>query len=135
MAFEWTWLNGQKQTALFPTSTPITKGAPCYLSSNLLVVCADGGSVDVVCDKDATAGDSAVLCIIPNADIFLAKITGAVDLSPGARVYLGSNYAVDAGSAEQTSQAFLVNFNPASGGCADICVTSALHHPLVYGQV
>jgi hypothetical protein len=133
MANEWTWLRGPKQVITCPTETTIAKGAPCYLSSNLIVVCADGGSVDVVCDKDCVSGDTAVPCIVPDGDIFLAKAAVGTDFAYGARAYMAASYTVDAGAAGQTAQAFICNYNPASGGCVDICVTSALRHPLTYG--
>ena len=133
MANEWTWLKGPKQTITCPTETTIPKGAPCYLSSNLIVVCADGGSVDVVCDKDCVSGDTAVPCILPNADIFLAKAAVGTDFAYGARAYMAANYTLDAGAAGQTAQAVVVNYNPASGGCIDIAVKSALLNSLTYG--
>lgn len=133
MANEWTWLQGPKQMIAAPTETTIPKGAPCYLSSNLIVVCADGGTVDVVCDKDCVSGDTAVPCIVPNSDRFLVKVATGTDLAYGARVYMAANYTVDAGSSNNISQGWVCNYNPASGGCADICVTSALLNPLTFG--
>jgi len=133
MANEWTWLQGTKQMITAPTATTIPKGAPCYLSSNLIVVCADGGSVDVVCDKDCVSGDTAVPCILPTGDRFLVKVATGTDFAYGARAYMAADYTVDAGAAGQTSQAVVVNYNPASGGCADIAVMSALMQGLTYG--
>lgn len=133
MANEWTWLRGPKIMTTCPTETTIPKGAPCYISSNLIVVCADGGTVDVVCDKDCVSGDTAVPCIIPNGDIFLAKAAAGTDFGIWDRAYMAASYTVDAGSAGNISQMNVVNYNPASGGCVDIAVFSAKLHPLTYG--
>ena len=133
MANEWTWLRGPKNMVTMPTETTIPKGTPCYVSSNLLVVCADAGTVDLVCNKDCVSGDTAVPCILPMGDVFLAKAAVGTDFGIGARAYLAATYTVDAGSAGNISQATVVNYNPASGGCVDIAVHSALMHPFTYG--
>jgi hypothetical protein len=79
------------------------------------------------------SGDTAVPCILPVGDIFLVKAAVGTDFAYGAKAYMAASYTVDAGAAGQTSQATVVNYNPASGGCADIAVFSALLHPLTYG--
>ena len=131
MANEWTYLRGPKLDVMCPTETTITRGTPCYISSNLLVASGDGNSVDVVCGKDCVSGDF-VPCELPLGAVYLAKAAVGTDFAFGDQVFMAATSTVDAGSAGNCSTMHVINYNPASGGCLDISVMSALCAPKIH---
>ena len=92
---------------------------------------SDGGTVDLVAAEDATSGAVAQY-ILPDNDIFEVKVAVGTDLGEFDRVFAAASNTVDAGSASQVDAGFCVNYDPASGGCALISVTSALHMRTAY---
>lgn len=129
MANEWKWKEGPRLTTRATAAAAQSKGAPCYISSNKATAAVDGGTVDLVAAEDVSSGAVGTY-IIPTGDIFEVKT--AADLGIFDRVYVASNYTVDAGSAGTVDAGFVVDYNPASSGCALIAVMSRLHIPTTH---
>lgn len=133
MANEWIHVSGPKIIVKAPSDTTITRGSPCTVSSNKIIAAVDGGTVDLVCNKDCVSGDTAVPCILPMGDVFRVKALTAINFGIFDKAYLSDTFLIDTGAVNQTSQMRIVNYNPGSGCCAEIAVMSALLHPFTYG--
>jgi len=129
MANEWKWKRGPGLTVQALAAGAHSKGQPCYLSSNEATACGDGNSVDLVAATDVSSGAMGTY-YMPFNDVFEVK-TGA-DLGMFARVYMGASNVVDAGSAGNIACGVVVDYNPASSGCALIAVQSALSWPTTH---
>jgi hypothetical protein len=125
MANEWIHLEGKRQIVRYPSETTIARGVPCYLSSNLIVACTDGTSLDVVTAEPCVSGDNTVTCILPSGDLFRVKVKSGTNLAPGDLCYTAGTNLVDDGSVGNISVGTVVNYNPATSGCAEIAVWSA----------
>jgi hypothetical protein len=136
MANEWKWLRGPKQTIYVNNnSVAKNKGTPCSFTSHLAVGCADGGTVDIVLEQDATANQTHVLACMPNGDIYSVNVPSGTTIYLSAAAYMAASNAVDAGAANQNSHMMFVDYDPASAGsCAHIAVWSAKGFPNYYGQ-
>lgn len=129
MANEWKWKRGPGLTVRTTAASAQSKGAPCYLVNGEATVCADGGTVDLVAATDVSSG-SVGTYYMPCGDIFEVKT--AADLAIFDRVFMAASYCVDAGAANQVCTGVVVDYNPASSGCALISVMSALNIPKNY---
>jgi len=136
MANEWKHLRGPKQTIYVNNnSVAKSKGAPCCFTSHLAVACADGGTVDIVLEQDATANQTHVLACLPNGDIYEVLVASGTTIYNTAAAFMAATYTVDAGAANQNSHMMFVDYDPASAGsCAHIAVWSAKGFPNYYGQ-
>lgn len=130
MANEWKWKRGPRITTRATAAAAMSKGQPCYISSNIATASADGGTVDLVAAEDIASAAIGTY-IVPCGDVFEVK-TGA-DLGIFDRVFMGGSNVVDAGSSSQVDCGFVLDYNPASSGCALISVNSALNMRKAYG--
>ncbi|HUW34643.1 MAG TPA: hypothetical protein VM223_23795 [Planctomycetota bacterium] len=131
MANEWKWKAGPRMVVGFTAAAAQNKGTPCYMTSNVATVCADGGTVDLVAAEDTTSG-SICQYIMPFCDVFEVKVATGTDLAEGAKVFCAATNTVDAGSASQVDSGTCINYDPASGGCALIAVVSRMLTPTIY---
>ena len=112
----------------------IDKGSPAYFVAQAATQAADGGTVDIVMAADATAGQTDAIAWMPNGEVFEVKVATGTQLYNGDDVFLAASNTVDDGSLNQQRCGTMVDYNPGSGGCAQIAVWTAKATMRNYGD-